>query len=521
MAANTGTRTFDAAGFGVKADGASDDGPAVERMLAAALATGGPIRLVFPEGKRIRVTTASERYLFRLDGRADVALDGRGSTFLLGPDARFLRMRECRRITIRRLNIDFEPLPFVDGTVTAVNARESWLDVSVAAGQAGRLSGGPTKQDGEQAFFGMLWYRGPYGLISRHYMVERMEPAPERSGVRVFAQAGFREYGDIVPGEWRISLPVPGIAHRHGPGACMEILDNDTLTLEDVEIWSAPWFGANIIRNRGQVTFRRVHIRPKPESGRLTSTWRDGFHVKGNSGTLLWEECILEGMNDDAFNISTHTSRVRKVISPTRVEVLQAFPLGPMPWHVGNTFAAADFDSRTLLGSARVVKVTGWTTERRIDGYPATSPVVVEIDRPIPGLEAGAMVWEPECANPRTALRRCTIRNSCRLQSPVTLEQCDVTALLWFYGESIEGPFPSNVVVRDCTIRRGRGNPRLAVIFSGPEGERDRPSAIHDVLLERNKIWGDFSILGVDRARLVGNEFLDPGAVVRKEGCTE
>jgi hypothetical protein len=103
----------------------------------------------------------------------------------------------------------------------------------------------------------------------------------------------------------------------------------------------------------------------------------------------------------------------------------------------------------------------------------------------------------------------------------VTLEQCDVTALLWFYGESIEGPFPSDVVVRDCILRRGRGNPRLAVSFSGPSAGRDRPSAIHDVLFERNRVWGDFTMIGVDHARLDSNEFLEPGAAVRREGCMD
>ncbi len=163
----------------------------------------------------------------------------------------------------------------------------------------------------------------------------------------------------------------------------------------------------------------------------------------------------------------------------------------------------------------------GWTTGRRVEGQPAASPVTIEIDRPIPGLDAGAMVWEPESANPHTTLRRCMIQNSCRFQCPVTLEACDVTALLWFYGEEIEGPFPSHVVVRDCLLRRGRGNPRLAVSIAGRLGGDGRPSAVHGVVFERNRIWGDFSMIGVARARLDQNEFLEPGASVRIEGCTE
>jgi len=506
--------------FGLEADGETDDGPAIERMLEAARAADGPVALLFPERRHIRVATAPERYAFRFEGVADVTLDGRGCTFLLGPSVRFMRLRRSRRIAVRNLRIDFQPLPFADGTVAAVNARERWLDVAVAPGEVARLRGGPTRQDGEQAFFAMLWHPGPYGLVSCHYWVERMAPGPKRHIVRVFAGGNFRRFSDIAPGRWRASLPVPGIAHRYGPGPCVDITDNDTVAFEDVELWSAPWFGFSVRRNRGSVVFRRVHVRPKPGSGRLTSTWRDGFHVKGNSASLLWEDCVLEGMNDDAFNIATHASRVRRVVSPTRFEVLQKFPLTPIPWHEGNTLAAADFTSRTLLGSPRIVKVAGWTTRRRINGKPAASPVVIETDRPIPGLGTGAMVWEPQWANPTTTLRRCTIRMSCRLQSPVTLERCDVTALLWFYGEEVEGPFPSNVVVRDCVLRRGRGNPRLAVSFAGRRDGHGRPSAIHEVVFERNRVWGNFSMVGVDNVRMSGNEFLEPRAAVRIEDCT-
>ncbi|MHC5056430.1 MAG: hypothetical protein ACYTKD_17170 [Planctomycetota bacterium] len=496
-------RVIDAAQYGVRADGKTDDGPAIARMLEAALGAPGPVTLAFPKGKSIRVATAPERYVFRLDRASRVTVDGGGSTFLLAPEVRFLRLRHSRDIAFRNLNIDFDPLPFADATVTAVHPEKRCIDVRPMDWVRSPPVGGPTMQDGEQAFFGMLWYPGPYGTISRHYWIGRMEPGPDASAsdvgpapgagpepgtVRAHVGDDFKRFGDIKVGEWKMSLPIPGIAHRYGPGGCLDIYDNDTVTFEDVELWSAPWFGFRVMRNSGAVTFRRVHIRPKPGTGRLTSTWRDGFHVKGNSGTLLWEDCVLTGMNDDAFNISTHSSRVREVRSPTEIVVLQKFPLNPMPWREGAMLVAADFDARTLLGEARVVKVADSDETREINGKPAATPVTLELDRPVEGLGVGTMVWQPESTNPRTTLRRCRIEKSCRLQSPVTLESCEVTAFLWFYGEQVEGPFPSNVTVRDCVLRRGRGNPRMAVSFVGRRKSADGPSAVHHVTFERNKV---------------------------------
>jgi hypothetical protein len=75
-------------------------------------------------------------------------------------------------------------------------------------------------------------------------------------------------------------------------------------------------------------------------------------------------------------------------------------------------------------------------------------------------------------------------------------------------------------VVRDCVLRRGRGNPRLAVAFAGPDKGHERPSAIHDVVFEGNKVWGDFSMVGVDGARVEGNEWLEKGASSHIERCT-
>jgi len=511
---------LDARAFGVKADGASDDGPAIARMVEAAAKASPPVVLRFPPGREIRVETAPERYVFRLEGVSDLTLDGCGSTVLLGPQVRFLRLRRSSRVAVCNLSIDFSPLPFVDGTVSAVRPDDRCLVVRLRPGSTLPV-GGPTHEDGEQAFFSMLWHQGPYGLVSRHYWTARIERGSEPRTVRVFATERFTSFGDIEPGRWHMSIPVPGIAHRYGPGACVEVHDNRDVVFEDVELWSAPWFGFRIFRNEGQVVFRRVNIRPKPGTGRLTSTWRDGFHVKGNRGRLLWEECEVSGTNDDAFNISTHASRLERVVSPTEVVVRQVFPLSPMPWREGGTLVAADLESRTLLGSARVRRVSGWTTARRLDGKPAASPVTLVLDGPIEGLRRGTMVWEREGANPHTTLRRCTIRASCRFQSPVTLEGCRVSALIWFAAMPIEGPFPSNVVVRECELRRGRGNPRLAVSFRGRAPGRTGPPAIHSVALERNRIWGDFSMVGVARARLEGNRFCERGATIRIEDCPD
>ncbi len=53
--------------FGVKADGKTDDGPAILRMIKAARTQKGkPVRIVFPKNKVIHAATGKGRYLFPL-----------------------------------------------------------------------------------------------------------------------------------------------------------------------------------------------------------------------------------------------------------------------------------------------------------------------------------------------------------------------------------------------------------------------------------------------------------------------
>ena len=110
-------------------------------------------------------------------------------------------------------------------------------------------------------------------------------------------------------------------------------------------------------------------------------------------------------------------------------------------------------------------------------------------------------------------IRRCTIRNSCRFQSPVTLEDCDVIAFLWFYGEHIEGPIPSGSVVRGCRLKLGRGNPELAIACDGRLHGLPGPTVAAGVppliglRFEGNAIDGRMEIQHAQQVRLAGNRF--------------
>lgn len=493
-------------------DGRVDDGPAIARMLAA-LTPGERTVIRFEPGRTYYVRSALRRYVFSLHQQANLTIEGQGSEFDLDPWLRFIDLQKCRKVRIRGIRVDYRPPPFVEGTVSHRDRTRRTLTVRLDSEESARRAlGGPTRQDGEQAYFGMLWYPGPHAMASSHCWIATVEPTGNPYYVMVHPTDDFTDYDAVVPETWRMSLPVPGSAHRYGPGPCFRIRDCADVTLDHVELWSAPWMGFEVSRNSGEVTFRRVHVRPKPGTNRLMSTWRDGFHVKGNRGRLVWEDCYLAGMNDDAFNISTHSSSVLEVLAPHRLLVRQKFPLLYIPWHKGDRIVAADETSRRLLGSARVAEAEEGPSPAPIGGEETAPPVILTLDKPIPGLARAAMVWNADAANPRTVLRRCRIEQSCRLQSPITLEYCHVTGLLWFYAERVEGPYPGPVTVRDCTLELGRGNPTYCLVCSGGSdgaGQAMPPRALHDFLLSGNTVAGGVLIEGVERLRVERNRFVN------------
>ena len=509
LALRAGAAELDLAAFGAVGDGVADDGPALVRATAALARQGGPVTLRCAAGRTYRVASGSG-WALRLDGLHQVTVEGGGSTLLLAGELRGIGIHQASAITVRGLRIDYATPSCVEGLVTAKDEARRSVDVQVAAGGALPPAGGPTREGGEQAWFAMLWDPGPYALLGTHFPLDDLQPLPGGDGRSLRAQAGgdFHGFAAIVPGATRISLPVRGLAHRPGPGAVLEVDGSRDVLVEDVEIWSAPWFACRIQRNEGTVAMRRVMVRPRPGSGRLTSSWRDGVHVKGNRAALRFEDCVIEGTNDDAFNIATYVSRIESATGAV-LRVRQSYPLDYVAMRVGDTLAGYATATGDAVGPARVVAIEE-QPGRAADRAPA---VILHLDHALAGALPGDVVWAVEAADPDTRLTRCVLRNSCRFQAPVTLDGCDAIGFLWFYGESLEGPLPSGSLVRRCRLRVGRGNPELAVACSGVlRGPPRAPAppralALHGLRFEDNDIAG---IMEFDRAGGVdvrGNRF--------------
>ncbi len=502
-------QTFRVSEFGAVPDGATDCGPAVARALEAVARASGPTAVVFDRPGTYRVLSAPHDTFLRLQGMKDVTVDGGGGVFLLHPRLNVLDVTGSRNIRIRNFKVDYAPLPLREALVVGADPSGRWIDVRVLDEfDPPPVDPAPVSKP-RFPFFGMLWRPADGGWIEGgHYFIEQIvrSDSPDVRRLRVYAAPrSYGRTGEVQPGTDRFTLPVRGLAHCGD--ARLQVRHSRDVRFENVDIWCSPYFSFVISDNEGVLVFRNVNIRPKPGTRRLTSSWRDGFHVKDNRAELTWEDCELAGLQDDAFNISSMTWRIEQVKVPDRIVIQQVFPASRMKeMRPGDVLVTYSVPRGRILGRARIVEA---------DNPPIAGGRLVKelrLDTALSGLDRETCVWDEALCNPKNTIRNCSIVGTSRLRCPVLIENCRIQGLLWFYGDSIEGPLPRNVAVRNCFLIKGKGNPRL--LLATGSGFRTRTGRhcpmqapdYRNFTFEGNRVeGGDIEFRNCTGLRLIGN----------------
>jgi len=76
----------------------------------------------------------------------------------------------------------------------------------------------------------------------------------------------------------------------------------DRVELENATVYAAPGMGV-IGHNCGDVSMRELRVMRRPGSGRIMSANTDATHFIGCMGTIEFDDCLFEGMGDDATNV--------------------------------------------------------------------------------------------------------------------------------------------------------------------------------------------------------------------------
>ncbi len=253
-----------------------------------------------------------------------LTIDGAGSTFWLESEARAFHIVNCSKLTIKNLKIDWDPAPFVQGTIVAADPKNCTLDVKLD----------PGFETSTKAFMELPPEKSDKFATVRGIVADAKEPKfkAAQNGFRVVPFFQTPKIGDA----YRIKIltfyerPLDSVNAKIGDKiVLMNRKEGGILTegssgivFEDIAMSSCP--GLHFVEGGcygERNVYRRCKILPRPGTESRLGGVADGFHSQNCEYGPLIEDCYVESIVDDAVNIHGFYRKVVAQKSPTEVVV--------------------------------------------------------------------------------------------------------------------------------------------------------------------------------------------------------
>src|SRR5882672_11252280 len=436
-ASPTGAAVFEMASFlgpGVDADAAfAKAQAAISKAAGDAAKAGGPVHIVFNLGKNAtyrinRPLAFKDLHGFELNGNgAQLINTTRGST---------LTISTCSRVTVRDLTIDYDPLPFTQGTIAGFDKAALQITVKVDAGYPDDPAFLATITDG---FFKVM-DRGTKALKvgARDFLtpakVERISQGLIKVHLRWSANDCFPSQLPVAVGDT--------VAITNGSAHAIVVDGSDATSFVDVKLFASPGMGILENGGAGSMLLQKVSVVPGPRpkgaaADRLVSTNSDGSHFIAVARGPSMEDCRFANTSDDAVNV--HGFYYYVIEKPAARRYLLA-PKWDIGLGAGDEIESCDHATFRSLGRSRIEQFTKrHAPELRSkiapiwkNKSPTTQPdliydVVLQQDLP---LKVGDAVTSLSRIGAGTAIRRCSF-HACGhvvVKAPNTVvEDCQFT----------------------------------------------------------------------------------------------
>lgn len=309
----------------------SDDLRALIHQRLAA----GDKRIVIPPG-RYRLQAERGSHL-SFSGIADVEIIADNVELVCTATVRALWFEDCSNVTVRGLAVDYDPLPFTQGRITAMAPDKSWLEFELIDGYPDHRLDGPFQlydpstralRRGDARWDEPIQSLGGHRYRIRKADRYRFDPAEDTEVV-----------GDLVVA--RNSFGKGGSPHAVELRACKG------MRFEDVTLFASPSFGF-FERGCDGTTFLRCRVDRralgedpvKRAVPRMRSLNADAFHSKDATKGPAIHACSARFMGDDAVNINgryhfvrgSRGREVRIVIIDTNATIRAGEPVQFLPY---------------------------------------------------------------------------------------------------------------------------------------------------------------------------------------------
>lgn len=358
--------------YGAQPDSEEDTQLAMQLAIEAAARISGPVVLDCPQGcyhfypevavrapYYISNTASEEENLdvmrtigILLKGIHNLTLEGNGSLFVFHGKQTLFLLDSCTHVDIRNLHMDYAQPTVVEMTI--VECGSDYFDVSVHPDSRYELNSGRLNWIGE----GWRFREGPmqaYDPIrNTTWRIENwVEQALRIEEIRPMQ---LRFYCDIHPNVVVGSILQTRDGFRDQVGVF--IVESSDVSFLEV--------GMHFMHGLGMVgqfshnlTFQRVDLSPRSETGRSVAGFADFIHLSGCRGKIRIEDSRFIGAHDDAINV--HGTYLRIVGQPAanilKVRFMHAQTYGFQAFHPGDELDFIRGGSLTVYGSNRITAV--------------------------------------------------------------------------------------------------------------------------------------------------------------------
>ncbi len=514
-----------------------DAADALLATIDAAVARGDATILI-PTGHYRFTKTTTERLPthIRWSNLRDITLDFQGSTLWFETHCSGIVLTGGRNIALKNLTLDWDPLPFTQGTITAMNADAATLDVRLDPGyERENVSAGLTSSSNWSAVVFDPQTRELRTGQARFMVTVDWEKRRANGDYKI----AFREFFGTPLAASGLRTGDKIVLFVNGLGRALRLEGTRDTLLENLTLHASPFVA--IVQNGGaRTTIRRCQIVRRPGTDRLIASNRDGINCANMDTGPLIEDCRMEFIGDDFINIHGSLSRVLWQPAPTEVIASRLNNRG----NIDTPLEVAFHDRATmrLIGKriANKMTVDTWkvTPERCLADlthkwhsgeaslldYGKTATVHrLALDQPIT-LTPDAIVICESLASPGTIIRNNDLRSSIargiRLQSPRALiegNHISRTALsaitlmghasFWGEGPYVHTTRVLNNTIEDACLFEFRGSERAALAVR--EGNYRDNQLPYDITISGNRIIrpGDtaISVRGVRGATVTDN----------------
>ena len=389
--------------FGALPGDNKDDTPAIISAVKACKHKKNP-KLVFESGSYdIYGSQKNERGNFmpaiEINSINGLTIEGNGSELIGHNYSTMFHFTGCRNITVNKLAVDWDPLPYTQGKVVLVDT--AFIDIEVLA---------PFVAKPDLHTEAILGYEP-----EKHRMVRKITD---------HYQLGFEKTTEVArPGIMRLftgrqdrfagTMPSVGnyiIARHHVYGyQSFEFIKCNDVKLENVTIYSNPGMGVTG-EECHNINIRHLKVMIRPGSGRWMSSTADATHFRACRGAIVMENCLFEGMGDDATNVrSSEYLLIAEQLANNKLVLKTGNRYGqdPLPPQIG--------DKLELSSSAVPLIAYATLTVRSVEVNEKKKIVVVGFSERLPEkVRIGDMVGDASSC-PVLRIRNCTvIRNRAR-----------------------------------------------------------------------------------------------------------